>query len=85
MIYLLAASLLWAFSFGLIKTQLAGLDPVTVACSRLFLAFLLFLPWLIRGQIHKSLIPRAMGLGVIQFGLMYVFYKIGRASCRERV
>jgi len=64
----------WAFSFGLIKTQLAGLDPVTVACSRLFLAFLLFLPWLIRGQIHKSLIPRAMGLGVIQFGLMYVFY-----------
>ncbi|MFT5233081.1 MAG: drug/metabolite transporter (DMT)-like permease [Candidatus Krumholzibacteriia bacterium] len=74
MIYLLAASLLWAFSFGLIKTQLAGLDPVTVACARLLLASIIFLPWLCRDQIRRDLIPRAMGLGVIQFGLMYVFY-----------
>ena len=29
MLFLLAASLLWAFSFGLIKGQMAGLDPVT--------------------------------------------------------
>ena len=38
MIHLLAASLLWAFSFGLIKGQLAGLDPVAVSCGRLLLA-----------------------------------------------
>lgn len=74
MIFLLAASLLWAFSFGLIKTQLVGLDPVTVACSRLFLAAILFLPWIVRCRLERSLIQRAMGLGVIQFGLMYIFY-----------
>ena len=28
MVHLIAASLLWAFSFGLIKGQLAGIDPV---------------------------------------------------------
>ena len=32
---LLAASLLWAFSFGLIKGELAGLSPVAVAAGRL--------------------------------------------------
>ncbi len=74
MLLLLAASLLWAFSFGLIKGQLAGLDPVAVAAVRLFLAALLFLPLVLRGRLSSLLARRAMALGVIQFGLMYVFY-----------
>jgi len=74
MLYLLAASLLWAFSFGLIKGQLAGFDPVLVACGRLFLAALAFAPLMVRARLPHSLGVRAMALGVVQFGLMYVLY-----------
>jgi drug/metabolite transporter (DMT)-like permease len=35
---LLIVSLIWAFSFGLIKGRLAGLDPTAVAVLRLALA-----------------------------------------------
>lgn len=42
MFSLLAASLLWAFSFGLIKGELAGLDPLLVSLARLSLAALAF-------------------------------------------
>ena len=38
MLLLLIATLLWALSFGLIKSQLAGLDPNLVAWARLALA-----------------------------------------------
>lgn len=74
MIWLIAASLLWAFSFGLIKGQLAGLDPATVAAGRLLLAALAFVPWLLRGRLARGAVLRAVGLGAVQFGLMYVLY-----------
>ncbi|MEN8007316.1 MAG: EamA family transporter, partial [Candidatus Krumholzibacteriota bacterium] len=74
MIYLLAASLLWAFSFGLIKGQLAGLDPVAVACGRLALAAAAFSPLVIRSSLRRPTVWRAMLLGMLQFGLMYVLY-----------
>ena len=38
MAYLLVATLIWAFSFGLIKVYLTGLDPLQVAGGRLLLA-----------------------------------------------
>ena len=38
MIYLLIVSLIWAFSFGLIRTHLAGLDANFVAWARMMLA-----------------------------------------------
>lgn len=72
--YLIAASLLWAFSFGLIKGQLTGLDPVAVACVRLVLAALVFAPMVHRRRIAKALVLPTMGLGALQFGLMYVLY-----------
>lgn len=74
MFSLLAASLLWAFSFGLIKGELTGLDPLLVSLIRLALAALVFaaLVWISRHQWRSGL--RAMGLGAIQFGLMYVLY-----------
>jgi drug/metabolite transporter (DMT)-like permease len=71
---LLLVSLLWAFSFGLIKGKLVGLDATAVSVVRLALAALVFLPWLK---------PRALALrdalwlaavGAIQFGVMYVLY-----------
>lgn len=74
MLYLLAASVLWAFSFGLIKTQLAELDPVLVSCGRLVLAAAAFAPFLGRVPLNRRSLTRIMGLGMVQFGLMYVLY-----------
>ena len=74
MIYLLAASLLWAFSFGLIKGQLAGLDPVAVSCGRLVLAGVVFAPFMLRSLVPRRVAGQALGLGMLQFGLMYVLY-----------
>jgi drug/metabolite transporter (DMT)-like permease len=74
MLYLLLASLVWAFSFGLIKGQLAGLDPTAVAALRLVCALLVFLPFLnLRGLARRSGI-RLVAIGAVQFGLMYVLY-----------
>ena len=72
--YLLAASLLWAFSFGLIKTRLAGVDPVAVSAARLLLAAVIFLPFLIRAPRDRRAAAAALGLGALQFGLMYMLY-----------
>lgn len=71
---LLAASLLWAFSFGLIKGELAMLSPVAVAAGRLLVAALAFLPFALRGRIPARARRDAAILGAVQFGLMYVLY-----------
>ncbi len=71
---LLAASLLWAFSFGLIKGELAGLSPVAVAAGRLAIAALVFLPLAGRGVRPGRARLEAAALGAVQFGLMYVLY-----------
>ena len=74
MIHLLAASLLWAFSFGLIMGQVAGLDPVTVSGCRLLLAAAAFSPLVLKSSLSRRTMFSAMGLGMLQFGLMYVLY-----------
>lgn len=74
MIYLLAASLLWAFSFGLIKGQLTGLDPVLVSFLRLIISVLAFAPFLLKARNSWSRAWPMVGLGAVQFGLMYVLY-----------
>lgn len=74
MALLLIASFIWAFSFGLIKKYLGGLDASFVAFIRLALAALLFLPLLRPRRSSLSLTVRLVVLGAVQFGLMYVFY-----------
>ena len=74
MLNLLLVSLLWAFSFGLIKRYLVGLDSSTVAFARLLLAAVVFVPWVRRGAWRGALGVRLAGIGAVQFGLMYVFY-----------
>lgn len=74
MLYLIAASLLWAFSFGLIKGHLTHLDPVLVAAVRLFLATLVFAPFAIKRRFGFRITTYAVLLGAIQFGLMYMLY-----------
>ena len=77
MFYLLIASFLWAFSFGLIGSALRGVDVPSVVLVRLVLAWLLFLPFgFARGGTARPF-ARSCGLfviGAVQFGLMYVFY-----------
>lgn len=73
--YLLLASLLFSFSFGLIKSRLAGVDPSFVAAARLFLSALLFLPFLRVGRVPGPRGYRLLAVGAIQFGAMYVLYQ----------
>jgi drug/metabolite transporter (DMT)-like permease len=74
MFHLLTASLLWAFSFGLIKRFLPALDPWWVAAVRLSLAALVFAPWTWRYAPSSGLRLRAVLLGALQFGAMYTLY-----------
>lgn len=74
MLYLLAVSLLWAFSFGLIKKHLGGLDPAAVAVVRLAFALLVFLPFLRLSKIPRNALSWLAIIGAIQFGVMYVLY-----------
>ncbi len=71
---LLITSFIWAFSFGLVKRYLSGVDAALVAFVRLALALLLFLP-LWRPRLSPApLARRLFGIGMVEFGLMYVFY-----------
>jgi drug/metabolite transporter (DMT)-like permease len=73
-LYLLLTSLVWAFSFGLIKGQLTGLDATAVAVLRLLCALLVFLPFFrFRGLPRRTAVRLAF-IGALQFGLMYVLY-----------
>ncbi len=74
MLLLILVSLLWAFSFGLIKRHLAGVDSTFVATVRLGLALAVFLPFLrLRGVGVRPGLTLA-GIGAVQFGLMYLAY-----------
>lgn len=68
---LVIVSLLWAFSFGINKQWVAGADPVLVAFIRLALALLALLPWLRLPRAGRPGVYALMGIGAVQFGLMY--------------
>lgn len=74
MIYLIIVSLLWAFSFGLIKGNLTGLDSNFVAFARMLVSFVFFLPFLRLKGVKKETAFKLLLVGAIQFGLMYLFY-----------
>lgn len=74
MLALIFVSLLWAFSFGLIKGRLDGLDPVAVSVLRLAFAALVFLPFLRPRALPRSGVITMMFIGAIQFGVMYMLY-----------
>ncbi len=74
MVYLLLVSLIWAFSFGLIKGNLTGLDPDFVAFVRLAISFIVFVPFLRIKDISKSFSLKLIITGSIQYGLMYISY-----------
>lgn len=74
MIYLLLTSLIWAFSFGLIKGGLSGLPSSAVAFSRLAIALLVFAPFLRTKKLNTPDVLKLLLTGAVQYGLMYVAY-----------
>lgn len=73
MSYLIAITLLWAFSFSLIGVYLAGqVDAYFAVLIRVALAFVVFLPFL--RPLPLALVAKLMLLGAVQLGLMYLFY-----------
>ena len=72
--HLLLVSLIWAFSFGLIKSRLVGIDSTFVAAVRVALALLVFLPFLRPRAVPAGVAARLVGIGAVQFGLMYLAY-----------
>lgn len=74
MIYLIIASLLWAFSFGLTKGHLVDLNPSFVAWARLAIALPVFLPFLrVKGMSFARILHLVL-IGSVQYGLTYTFY-----------
>jgi drug/metabolite transporter (DMT)-like permease len=71
---LLLVSFVWAFSFGLIKGRLGALDSSFISAVRLGLALLVFLPFLRLRGITQRLALKLVGIGALQFGLMYLAY-----------
>jgi drug/metabolite transporter (DMT)-like permease len=72
--YLLFVSLVWAFSFGLIKTSLAGVDSNAVAAARLGLALLVFLPFYKPRAVDVRTSAQLAFTGAVQYGGMYIAY-----------
>ncbi|MDI9402057.1 MAG: DMT family transporter [Limisphaerales bacterium] len=70
--YLISATILFSFSFGLIKQQVTTLPSDAVSFLRLALAALVFSPFLRRVNVKKHFC--ALCIGAIQFGLMYILF-----------
>ncbi|HBO33349.1 MAG TPA: EamA family transporter [Anaerolineaceae bacterium] len=74
MSYLFIVSLVWAFSFGLIKSNLGGVDSTFVAYARMLISALVFVPFIkLRGMHWKTTVKLAL-TGLVQFGIMYIAY-----------
>ncbi len=66
-------TLIWAFSFSLIGEFLSGrVDPYLAVSSRMLLALILFLPWLLKSTSSKTQAMALACIGAVQLGLMYL-------------
>jgi len=74
MLYLLVVSIIWGFSFVIIKGTLVSLDSNFVSFVRMLLSFVFFAPLVRPAGIGLPDRLRLMLIGGVQFGLMYVAY-----------
>ncbi len=72
---LLLVSFIWAFSYGLIKGKLSGVDPLAVATIRLSLALLVLLPFFRWRGLTTLTALKLAAVGAVQFGVMYLLYQ----------
>jgi drug/metabolite transporter (DMT)-like permease len=72
--YLIFVSIVWGFSFIIIKGTLVSLDSNFVSFARLLLSFLAFLPFMRLAGIRLSDRLQLLLIGGVQFGFMYVAY-----------
>jgi carboxylate/amino acid/amine transporter len=72
--YLILVSVIWGFSFIIIKGSLSSLDSSFVSFVRLFLSLIIFLPFLRPSGIKNREKLQLMLIGSIQFGIMYLAY-----------
>jgi drug/metabolite transporter (DMT)-like permease len=70
---LLLVSVIWAFSFGLIK-RLGGLDPTAIAVLRLVISLAVFIPFFRPGRMTGAQMARLALVGAVQFGAVYILY-----------
>jgi drug/metabolite transporter (DMT)-like permease len=74
MIFLLITTVIWGFSFGLIKNNLAGIDPIFVSLCRMTLSLIIFLPFLKLKKVNNSFRFKMLLIGAVQYGVMYICY-----------
>ena len=74
MAYLIAISILWSFSFGIIKYGLPGIDSSFISFARNVIALTFFSSVTIYNIKKFSFDLKLVGIGALQFGLMYIFY-----------
>ena len=74
MIYLLITTIIWGFSFGLIKNNLSSVDPIFVSLCRMVLSLVIFLPFLKLKRLDHRFRFKMVLIGAIQYGVMYICY-----------
>ena len=74
MLHLTIVSILWSFSFGIIKFGLTGVDSIFISFFRSLIAFIFFSSLTLYNIKKFSFDSKLIIIGSIQFGLMYVFY-----------
>lgn len=75
MSYLVIVTLLWAFSFSFIGVYLSGqIDSFFAVFIRILFAAIVFLPFTKFKGVQNKLKLQVMSIGIIQIGLMYLFY-----------
>ena len=74
MLYVIIVSILWSFSFGIIKFGLTGVDSIFISFFRSLIAFIFFSSLTLYNIKKFSSDTKLIIIGAIQFGLMYVFY-----------
>jgi carboxylate/amino acid/amine transporter len=74
LLFLVLVSIVWGFSFIIIKGTLTSLDSNFVSLARMLLSFLVLIPFARISGIKLSDKLKLMLIGGVQFGLMYVAY-----------
>ncbi len=72
--WLVLASVIWGFSFGMIKGKTGHIDPFVLGAIRVLFAFMLSLVLFRRNQISHKDGVRLATIGLVQMGLMYAPY-----------